>query len=100
MRTVPVNQSDCPLPDGCEPTLLISILCTPFFKFGAKFTPYWRGRRTRCCSTCCDIGGDWGSQAHGRPLVNRWQCASIWALVVWHSVLFLPSDFCPLLPAR
>src|SRR5205814_5352401 len=26
MRTVPVNQSDGPLPDGCEPTLLISIL--------------------------------------------------------------------------
>src|SRR5438132_12644737 len=26
IRTVPVNQSDGPLPDGCEPALLISIL--------------------------------------------------------------------------
>src|SRR6516164_1691857 len=29
MRTVPVNQSDGPFSDGCEPTLLISIVGTP-----------------------------------------------------------------------
>ena len=32
MRTLPVNQSAGPLPDGCEPGLFISIFSTSFFR--------------------------------------------------------------------
>src|SRR3954465_16055201 len=44
MRTAPVNQSDGPLPDTCEPTLLISI-------------DFWlrTERCIQCCTTCSRI---------------------------------------------
>src|ERR1017187_9344081 len=48
--TVPVNQSVGPLPEGCEPLLLISIPCTPALDFAllARPRPRTQNAKSHC----------------------------------------------------